>query len=1314
MIRNLVPEFITENFERKRLKGSFNAYAMFVDISGFTELTNSLLENGREGVEVLCEIINNIFSPAISIIINSFGFVSTFGGDSFTALFPENDVSPLMVTTSAKSIRELFQEKGLQRTKYGDYNLKVKIGISFGNIDWGIITNNKQNSFFFKGIAINRSVLCEKQCKRLGDHQNIIVDSDLEMVIEKSADKDKIIYAKAGEEFFCLQETNHTIIRERVRLTSSADESSFIPESILRLKDKGEFRHVVSCFISFAEEDDFIERISQVIDFTYQYGGYFNRVSFGDKGNFLLVFFGAPLTQENLISKALDFALTVINMKGFSVKIGVTFANAFTGFIGSDEQQEYTCNSFKVNLAARLMLLAENSGILTDDTIYLKSNNDYDFTKHEAYLFKGFYNALNYYSLLEKKSFRRENSAYHEFIGRNKEMSELRNRVEKLFAVNCAGLINITGVAGIGKSRLIKEFSAEVANRVRWIATSCHERIRSGLYPFKSLLLDFFQLETETTLNEKREKFNQKFNELMEKSPDPTPQTDSKFRKPYLERFLGINDNDDTLKLLSGKELSERTINAVKDILRIISGREPMIIVIEDSHWIDYESMILLKRIMFSLTDYPLLILLSSREKYISLNSETDIEEIIHIELGRLSDEDSISMISSLTEFYGISPDKNSLIHQRSEGNPFYIEQIVFFYRDILKSRNSENHHPLENVELPFDISAIIIARFDRMPPELKEIAQTASVIGRKFPVNLLSEMFPGKDLRPLLELGRKERIWYEDEQNYYFEHALIRDAIYDMQLKSKLRKTHQSAAETIETLSDDTTSFYYDLAYHYSHSDVTDKAKYYLIRAADQAMSVYGNHQALAFYNQYLDNYQPLGSQEVIHANLMIGKIYQHTGKWDLAGEKFRFCEKEAEEMGLSDLLAQVLGELGWHYSQKNLYDDALKCFFNKIKINEQMKVFTEIAASYGNIGVVYKRMGNLEKATEYYLKQMEICIELDNSRGLATVYGNMASVKILQGDLQEALNLYEKQIRISEETNLKSGLQIGFGGKGLVYYYKQDLPEARFYLEKQISISYEIGDQTGIISAMGNLGLIQKESGNYEEAWQTFNNVLRLCRESGDEKGEAISYSNLANLCLLRNDLEESIAYYTRYLKSAEKIKDNEMLSIAYGNIGLTLSRKKDYQTALIYYDKGLELDYKLGLKLYLPQDILAKTECLFLMGKYAEIDSLVEEALKIATETDNHQYDFNLKYFGRLAALKLNYYDLKRRSALINHFTMLLTETDIDEEKAIIYYSLAEIKSESGEDFSFEKDAALKLYCSSDNDADREKIIKLESMC
>ena len=150
-MKNLLPHFIHDQFQQGNFEGSFQAFSMFVDISGFTQMTETLMKGGNEGAEILSAILNKIFEPTVDAIYERGGFISTFAGDGFTAIFPLLPKHAFHTLACAEGIRTIFEKHSFQKTRFGEFTFGVKIGLSHGCVEWGIVGS----SYAFCGCRIS-------------------------------------------------------------------------------------------------------------------------------------------------------------------------------------------------------------------------------------------------------------------------------------------------------------------------------------------------------------------------------------------------------------------------------------------------------------------------------------------------------------------------------------------------------------------------------------------------------------------------------------------------------------------------------------------------------------------------------------------------------------------------------------------------------------------------------------------------------------------------------------------------------------------------------------------------------------------------------------------------------------------------------------------------------------------------------------------------------------------------------------------------------------------------------------------------------
>ena len=185
-MNNFIPAFIQEKYLKKEFNGDFESAVISFDIVGFTKVTDTLISKGKEGAEILAEMINEVFEPSIKEIYLNGGWITGFAGDAFTVVFP--GVDPVYALSVSLRIRDIFADLSLV-TKFGTFHLDIKIGISFGRVTWDIVTTNIRGIYYFRGEGIKRANLCQMHCKA----SQIIFDSKIKSVL-----KENIAFKRSG------------------------------------------------------------------------------------------------------------------------------------------------------------------------------------------------------------------------------------------------------------------------------------------------------------------------------------------------------------------------------------------------------------------------------------------------------------------------------------------------------------------------------------------------------------------------------------------------------------------------------------------------------------------------------------------------------------------------------------------------------------------------------------------------------------------------------------------------------------------------------------------------------------------------------------------------------------------------------------------------------------------------------------------------------------------------------------------------------------------------------------------------------------
>ena len=392
---------------------------------------------------------------------------------------------------------------------------------------------------------------------------------------------------------------------------------------------------------------------------------------------------------------------------------------------------------------------------------------------------------------------------------------------------------------GVGKSRLYFEFKA--TSQYGWMVLetfSISHGKASAYLPVLDLLHGYFKIAGEDDQRTRREKLTGRVLALDRSLEDTLP---------YLFSLLGIVEGDDPLAQMDGQIRKRRTLEAIKRILLRESLNQPLMVIFEDLHWIDEATQEFLNLLADSLGTAKLLLLVNYRPEYShKWNSKTYYTQLRLDPLGKESADEMLTAL--LGDGKDLLPLRR-LIIERTEGNPFFMEEIVQVLLDegaLVRDRAVLRlTKPLNAQKIPPTVQGILAARMDRLPADAKELLQTLAVTGREFPLSLIHAVVAKSDEeldRLLNELQLGEFIYEQPAIGgieYVFKHALTQEVAYNSVLVERRRQLHERTAAALETLHASSIEEHLaELAHHYVRSANLDKALEYLTRAGQQALN--------------------------------------------------------------------------------------------------------------------------------------------------------------------------------------------------------------------------------------------------------------------------------------------------------------------------------------------------------------------------------------------------------------------------------------------------------------------------------------------
>jgi class 3 adenylate cyclase len=490
-----------------------------------------------------------------------------------------------------------------------------------------------------------------------------------------------------------------------------------------------------------------------MIDAAHRYDGYVVQ-SIGD-GIFAL--FGAPVAHEDHPQRALYAALRLQEeLKRYSAKVLSEGGSPIQGRVGINTgevvvrsittgagQTEYTPIGHTTNLASRMQTAAPVGSIAVSENTRRLCEGYFILKALGATRVKGVSEPVDVYEVtgigpLRTRLQRSVGRGLTKFVGREHEMETLVHAAE-LAKSGHGQIVAAMAEPGVGKSRLYYEFKA--TSQFGWMVLetfSVSHGKASAYLPVIDLLRNYFRIAGEDDERTRREKVAGKIT-ILDRSLDDT--------LPYLFSLLGIVEGDDPLEQMDGQIKKRRTLEAIKRIALRESLNQPLMVIFEDLHWIDEQTQELLNLLANSIGTAKFLLLVNYRPEYShQWGNKTYYTQLRLDPLGKESAEEMLAAL--LGDGPDLQPLKR-LIIERTEGNPFFMEEIVeALFEDGVLQRNGtvKLAKSMNAVKVPATVQAVLAARIDRLPAEEKELLQTLAVLGREFPLGLVQRVTPKPD----------------------------------------------------------------------------------------------------------------------------------------------------------------------------------------------------------------------------------------------------------------------------------------------------------------------------------------------------------------------------------------------------------------------------------------------------------------------------------------------------------------------------------------------------------------------------------------
>ena len=998
------------------------------------------------------------------------------------------------------------------------------------------------------------------------------------------------------EALFCMKCGERLIVEEAPPKELSFDEKlekiqRYLPkgltEKILSQRDKieGERKQVTVMFCDMEgftslSENLGAEEAYTIMDKVYEilihkvhdFEGTVNEMT----GDGIVALFGAPIALEDAPQRAIRSALAIHReMVKFSdsmksqwlihpikMRVGINTGPVVVGTLGNDLRVEFKAVGDTVNLASRMEEIAEPGTTYVSEDTFTLTEGLFRFEGLGDRKIKGKEKPINIYRVLAPSTSRTRFDVGSErgltpFIGRERELELLLDGFER--AKSGRGqAFSVVAEAGVGKSRLLYELRKTIANEnITFLEGKCLSYTRNVPYhPMIDILKSNFKIVENDRYSDIKEKV---------KLGLKTLETEESAFLSYFLELISVKESGIDQILISSEAKKTRTMEALKQIVLKGSELRPLILAVEDLHWIDNSSEESLKYLLKGIPAARVLLIFTYRPEFVQTWGGRSYHS--QVNLNRLSNRESLMMVSHLLGTEEVDSDLENIILEKTEGVPFFVEEFIKSLKDLNAIEEKDNKlclaEDLQDVVIPSRIQDVIMARVDSLPEGAKEVLQLGSVIGREIGHKLLKQVIelPEEKLLSHLSILKDSELLYErgiyPDSTYVFKHALTQESIYQSLLKNTHQKYHGKIAETMEHHFPETADTQPEtVGHHFKEAGLIERAIPYIHRAGERAVQRSANVEAIEQLKKGIELIKALSDsrkqkQQELMLCITLGQVYTVT-KGFAAPEieqVYTRAQNLCQQVGnLSDLF-KVLHGLWVFYQSRAKHRKAKDLAEQLLRLAESQHDYSLLMQAYCTLGVSFHYLGelslgleHLEKGLKFYDSNRDSSYSFVLGKSDPKVFYNLFVVRILWllGYPDQSLQKSQEMLALAYEFSHQYTIVEALVGVTRSHTLRREDQQTREHAEALISLAHEQGFSMRAAQGLFFQGWALAVQGHQKQGITTMHQSLATWQASGVETHIPDFLASIAEIYGKRGQIQEGLQTITKALNLIKKTEE------------------------------------------------------------------------------------------------------------------------------------------------------------------------------
>lgn len=1233
--------------------------ALWADLSGFTPLTEILTHKlgPRHGAEELALQLNRFYDALLAPIGHYGGSVVGFSGDAVVCWFDADDGRRAIAAAQAMQVA-MQPFVSLQLGPGEGIPMGLKTAVASGAVRRLRVGDPVvQTIDTLAGATLDRLA----EVGYLARAGELLVDEETQARLRKLLRIGKwrtgketgrraavVSSLKAPVELLPQASQLPPLTEEQVR-------PWLLPAVFARLQSGlGEFltelRPAVALFMRFEgldyEGDEQVGDkldvvIRQVQSILLKYDGTLLQLTIGDKGSYLYAAFGAPVAHEDDAVRAVAAALELSELPARpnsirSAAIGLSRGTMRTGAYGSASRRTYGVLGDEVNLAARLMEQAAPGQVLASKAVWQATLPDFNWEALPALKVKGKRAAVAVAALLGRSAQDRlqlpQVTAALPMVGRRAELALVLEKLE-LARAGQGQIVSILAEAGMGKSRLLAEVLQRAgAQNPTWYGGECQSYgTHSSYLVWQPIWRAFFGLDPAGSTE-------QQIGTLQKALAGAIP--DFPERLPVLGAALNLSIPDSALTgAMDARARKTLRETLLVDCLRAraVSQHLPLVLILEDAHWIDPLSRDLLELIAQVIEDLPVLILLAYRPPTEApaagfLPGLKGLKHATEIRLAELSGPETEQLVAARLADFGLEgaapPGLVERMLSRAQGNPFYIGELLNYLHD--RGLDPRHEASWQQADLPDSLQSLILSRIDQLSEQQQITIKAASIIGRLFRVAWLYGYYPAlgspstvaADLQVLSRLDFTVLETPEPQLAYLFKHVITQEVAYESLAYATRANLHEQLAGYLEqSAGQDLRPFLDLLAYHYERSQNLPKKREYLLKAGEAAQAAYANEAALSYLGRALALAPETDHAERFDILVAREKVYTFIGRQEARYEDVIALSALAEAMDDNKRRAQA-------QIIRSIFGQSISDYPAAAAAAQQAVEFAHLAGAdeletHGHWlgGVVLFIQGDYAQARTRYEQALALAQTAGLTRLSADILTSLGTLEFSTSETDRAQVHLERALQLQREIGNRAGEALALSYLGENALSRVDYAQAQTYGEQALHAWHSMGYKQNEGMSLGRLGnLIVEQRGDYEKAWAYCDRALRLSLASGDRIGEMGILYTLSLVSQLQNNYPVAREQADQALRICREAGIKLYEAICLSQRGSVSSELGQYDAALEDQNQGLAIFREIGDPNGISQMFAALGMVYYQSGRHELAHENGRQALTFADQAKN----------------------------------------------------------------------------------------------